>query len=178
MVLSYTRGKKLLGLCDNERHELLISDQASTAQQIQTVCHEYLEAWIYHFGQKLNDQDKEIYCDLFGLAMTQFVLDFIQSFRSELEFSPTFSPASPQQPATERANSMRIKDPFEDNDFNRPADLNNLSIPLKSPPCTPSLADCSTMRQIYMEPQSNEAGGWVVQVFEPLSENRPVSAAF
>jgi hypothetical protein len=79
-------GESCLGLCDNERHELLISDQASETQQVQVLCHEYIEAWLYHFGQKLprlKEQDKEAYCDLFGLAMTQFVLDLMHTLRVE-----------------------------------------------------------------------------------------------
>ena len=48
----------------------------SFAQQIQIICHEYMEAWLYHFGQP--EPDKEAYCDLFGMAMAQFVMDFIR----------------------------------------------------------------------------------------------------
>lgn len=71
------QGQRCLGLCDNDRHELLISDQSSSAQQIQVICHEYMEAWLYHFAQ--SSLDKEAYCDLFGLAMTQFLIDLAQS---------------------------------------------------------------------------------------------------
>jgi hypothetical protein len=77
------QGQRCLGLCDNERHELLISDQASPAQQIQVACHEYMEAWVYHFGANLTD--KEDYCDLFGLAMTQFIMDLIRDLRPMLK---------------------------------------------------------------------------------------------
>lgn len=77
-------GESCLGLCDNHRHELLISDQASPAQQLQVLCHEFMEAWVYHFGANLSD--KEDYCDLFGLAMTQFVLDLVA------DMQPMFKP--------------------------------------------------------------------------------------
>lgn len=77
------QGEPCLGLCDNEKHEMLISDQASAAQQIQVVCHEYMEAWVYHFGANLTD--KEDYCDLFGLAMAQFVMDFIKDMQPVLQ---------------------------------------------------------------------------------------------
>ena len=66
-------GQPCLGLCDNDTHELFISTVPGLAQQIQVIGHEYLEAWIYHFGANL--KDKEDYCDLFGLALAQFVLD-------------------------------------------------------------------------------------------------------
>ncbi len=72
-------GEDCLGLCDNETHELFISDRCSTAQQVQVIAHEYMEAWIYHFGR--DGMDKEAWCDLFGLAMTQFVLDLMQTLR-------------------------------------------------------------------------------------------------
>ncbi|MCC7145689.1 MAG: hypothetical protein IT443_04520 [Phycisphaeraceae bacterium] len=72
-------GQACLGLCDNDQHLILISDQASESQQIQITCHEYMEAWLFHFGA--NIADKEDYCDLFGLAMTQFVMDLMQQLR-------------------------------------------------------------------------------------------------
>ena len=76
-------GENCLGLCDNEKHEMLISDQASPAQQIQVACHEYMEAWVFHFGANL--KDKEDYCDLFGLAMTQFLMDFMRDIQPLLK---------------------------------------------------------------------------------------------
>jgi len=75
----YHEGEKCLGLCDNDRQLIWVSAQASETQQIQAACHEYMEAWIYHFGQGLHD--KEDYCDLFGMAMTQFVLDVLHQLR-------------------------------------------------------------------------------------------------
>lgn len=74
-------GEDCLGLCDNESHELFVSDRCSPAQQVQVICHEYMEAWIYHFGQ--DGMDKEAWCDLFGLAMTQFVIDLMQTLRMD-----------------------------------------------------------------------------------------------
>ncbi|MEX0653111.1 MAG: hypothetical protein WD534_14375 [Phycisphaeraceae bacterium] len=72
-------GEKCLGLCDNDAHELLVSTVVSEAQQIQVISHEYMEAWLYHFGASVTD--KEDYCDLFGMAMTQFVLDLTRQLR-------------------------------------------------------------------------------------------------
>jgi len=74
-------GEDCLGLCDNDEHILWLSERCSTAQQIQVLCHEYMEAWLYHFGQGVSD--KEDWCDLFGLAMTQFVVDLMQTLRLE-----------------------------------------------------------------------------------------------
>ena len=68
-------GQRCLGLCDHERHLLEVSDQCSPAQRVQVICHEYMEAWLYHFGHA--GMDKEAYCDLFGLAMTQFAMDHV-----------------------------------------------------------------------------------------------------
>jgi hypothetical protein len=81
-------GQRCLGLCDNEQHELIVSTQTGPMQQVQVLCHEYMEAWVYHFaGEK---PTKEDYCDLFGLAMTQLVDDFAGA---------TDAPADDQAPA-------------------------------------------------------------------------------
>ena len=78
-------GDRCLGLCDNERHEILVADVATEVQQVQVICHEYMEAWIYHFASHLADDDaKESFCDLFGVAMAQCMLDFIGQFRGQL----------------------------------------------------------------------------------------------
>ena len=74
-------GRACLGLCDNERHVLYVAAVASEAQQIQVLCHEYMEAWLYHFGPDLPQRAKERLCDVCGLAMTQFALDFVHQFR-------------------------------------------------------------------------------------------------
>jgi hypothetical protein len=74
-------GDDCLGLCDNEHHLILVSDRCSDAQRVQVLCHEYMEAWLYHFGQNL--RDKEAWCDLFGLAMAGFVLDLMRTLRTE-----------------------------------------------------------------------------------------------
>ena len=74
-------GEDCLGLCDNDTQVLYVSQRCSTAQQIQVLCHEYMEAWIYNFGQ--GELDKEAWCDLFGLAMTQFVMDLMQTLREQ-----------------------------------------------------------------------------------------------
>jgi len=62
-------GQRCLGLCDNEQGELLISDRAGPRQRLQILGHEYMEAWLYHFGGQ--QPGKEDYCDLLGLALTQ-----------------------------------------------------------------------------------------------------------
>jgi len=72
-------GRQCLGLCDNDAHVILVARHGNEAQQIQVVCHEYMEAWVYHFGQGMTD--KEAMCDLFGMAMTQFTLDLMHQMR-------------------------------------------------------------------------------------------------
>jgi hypothetical protein len=59
VVEGYIRfeGDDCLGLCDNEAHEVLVSDHCYLAQQMQVICQEYMEAWIYHFGQ--GEMEKE-----------------------------------------------------------------------------------------------------------------------
>ena len=84
-------GQRCLGLCDNDQHVLYVANVVDKAQQIQVLCHEYMEAWLYQFGADLNDDhaalDKEQLCDLCGLAMTQFALDWVhqagQSFDTD-----------------------------------------------------------------------------------------------
>ncbi len=90
-------GDDCLGLCDNETHELLVSDRCSPAQQVQVICHEYMEAWTYHFGQGV--MDKEAWCDLFGLAMTQFIMDLMKTLR--LEGGQFIAAVTQTPPATE-----------------------------------------------------------------------------
>lgn len=91
-------GQPCVGLCDNDGKVIYVSTTPCEAEQIQTICHEYMEAWIYHFGQRgdpsattsapsaagdlLADPGKEAWCDLFGLAMTQFVLDWMHQLRT------------------------------------------------------------------------------------------------
>lgn len=106
-------GHACLGLCDNEAHVIHISNQMTEAEQIQTLCHEYMEAWIHHFGQGLRpseadhadaasgdlaaDERKEAWCDLFGLAMTQFLVDWmhqVRRFADQAEQSGTARPGS------------------------------------------------------------------------------------
>lgn len=140
----YHEGERCLGLCDNEKHEIHVATQMSFAQQVQVICHEYMEAWVYHFGQPRwanatpptpspvshtpiqEPEDgsseaqptgaqlvleKEACCDLFGLAMTQFVMDLIRQldeFGREAQAMPTdaappgrsaASGAAPHQPS-------------------------------------------------------------------------------
>jgi len=80
LVTGYIRYEQedCLGLCDNEQHQLLISDRTTSAQRVAVFCHEYMEAWLYHFGDE--KQTKEGYCDLFGLAMAQFIQQFAPDF--------------------------------------------------------------------------------------------------
>ncbi|MEM8782290.1 MAG: hypothetical protein AAGE65_05465 [Planctomycetota bacterium] len=129
LVAGYIRheGDDCLGLCDNETHELFVSDRCSVAQQIQVISHEYMEAWFYHFGRE--DMDKEAWCDLFGLAMTQFTLDLMQTLRlepaawaagmsggSENPNGPPRrdpgtsdpEPGDPKAPRTRRASAVRV----------------------------------------------------------------------
>ncbi|MCC7203936.1 MAG: hypothetical protein IT441_02565 [Phycisphaeraceae bacterium] len=68
------KGKTCVGLCDNDAHEIHVARCGSEAQQTQVIFHEYMHAWVYHFGPTMM-MDEERICDLFGLAMTQFVRD-------------------------------------------------------------------------------------------------------
>lgn len=75
-------GEPCLGLCDNESHQMFISDRCRGPQRLQVLCHEYMEAWLYHFGQGIQSGEapaKEAWCDLFGLAMAQFVGDLLKA---------------------------------------------------------------------------------------------------
>ncbi len=93
-------GERCLGLCDNDRHELLVSDVPSEAQQVQVICHEYAEAWLYHFGGKLTEHaDKELMCDLFGMAMAQLAMDLMRTLRGELAETEAAAPEAPQEVA-------------------------------------------------------------------------------
>ena len=87
-------GERCLGICDNETHEIFVASHLSFAQQVQVICHEYMEAWLYHFGPAGGGRgrpdepggaagahgQKEAYCDVFGMAMAQFVMDLIHQF--------------------------------------------------------------------------------------------------
>jgi hypothetical protein len=76
-------GAACLGLADHERHVITVSRAVSESQQVQVICHEYMEAWVYHFAADLADDapQKERWCDLFGSAMTQFVMDLVRTLR-------------------------------------------------------------------------------------------------
>jgi len=73
------QGTQCLGLCDNDEQVITVSQRVSEAEQIQVLCHEYMEAWLYHFGR--STRDKEDYCDLFGMAMAQFVTDLTHQLK-------------------------------------------------------------------------------------------------
>jgi hypothetical protein len=94
-------GRPCLGLCDNEQHILWVAGVGSHAQQVQVLLHEYCEAWVYQFGEGLADdpEKKERWCDLFGLAMTQFVTDLMATLRLE------GWPIPPPEPAASLAES-------------------------------------------------------------------------
>ncbi len=80
-------GQPCLGLCDNDAQVLYVARIGSEAQQIQVLCHEYMEAWMYQFGPDVAEPDnrvtidKEALCDLCGLAMTQFAVDLMHEVR-------------------------------------------------------------------------------------------------
>jgi len=103
----YHAGERCLGLCDNEAHEIFVSTQTSFAQQVHIVCHEYMEAWFYHFGRPRTESAsptdqhaahaaKEHDCDLFGMAMAQFVMDLMH----QLDQLGAAVPENPPEPAT------------------------------------------------------------------------------
>lgn len=101
-------GNQCLGLCDYDRQILFVSDVGSEAQQVQVLCHEYIEAWLHHFGGNLKDlPEKEQLCDLFGLAMTQFALDFVQAARKAPGLTSPFAAPSaahaPRRPSNDEA---------------------------------------------------------------------------
>ncbi len=150
-------GEACLGLCDNQLHELLVSDQASTAQQIQVLCHEYIEAWIHHFGQNLDD--KEDYCDLFGLAMTQFVMDYTRSVREEVGLDRCSSP----DPITPPGRGAR---PFTLKTFSPTTDQAGPSA-IPPAPRGAGFKRCRVSR-LYQPPVLPEEKGWVMRVFEPV----------
>jgi hypothetical protein len=124
VVPGYIRheGRDCLGLCDNETHELLISDVPGPAQRVQVVCHEYLEAWLYHFGHDMIEHPaKEAICDLMGMAMTQFTLDFIHTIRQmdrgEIESmldDAAFEHAQAQSHVPQSMPSLRMREHVTD----------------------------------------------------------------
>jgi hypothetical protein len=65
-------GQACLGLCDNVRQEILLSDVPPEAQRLQVFFHELMHAWWYHFGPDAGDE--EAIADLVGIAMTDFLL--------------------------------------------------------------------------------------------------------
>jgi len=165
-------GERCLGLCDNEQHALLISDRASPMQQLQVLCHEYMEAWVYHFAGER--PSKEDYCDLFGLAMAQLIADFA----GEAEPSPDDEPAPPQGGANER-------DPFTRSLAQLAAslasstshawqgdDAHATSDDTATP--TPSLARTARAVSVHnpdrehtTEPEPGSPRPWRVRIFEP-----------
>ncbi|HEX7010614.1 MAG TPA: hypothetical protein VF184_11565 [Phycisphaeraceae bacterium] len=185
-------GQPCLGLCDNDQHELLISDQISEAQQIQVIGHEYMEAWLYHFGQNL--KDKEDYCDLFGIAMAQLVMDLVHQMRldaSELLKPPTDAKSPPPPPA-EAAPPPEIAAP--------PETATPAAIAASSQAATPPAATASPLAASAAPAQSPQAGPvppaalavrmieryepgesgtgrrWRLRILEPLTTDPPAPA--
>ncbi len=74
LVHGYVRheGQDCLGLCDNVRQEILLSDVPPENQRLQVFFHELMHAWWYHFGPDAGDE--EAIADLVGIAMTDFLL--------------------------------------------------------------------------------------------------------
>jgi len=106
LVAGYVRheGEDCLGLCDNEAQRLYVSDRTTAAQRVAVFCHEYMEAWLYHFGGE--EKSKEGYCDVFGLAMTQFVQQFAPDFAIDPRKMPVESP--PAEDGARDANARRV----------------------------------------------------------------------
>ncbi|MCC6421593.1 MAG: hypothetical protein IT429_25520 [Gemmataceae bacterium] len=77
--LIWFEGRQCLGFCDNDEHVILVARHGCRAQRQQVLWHEYLEAWVFHFGQDRLDyrghDGKEAVCDLYGLAMAQVMRD-------------------------------------------------------------------------------------------------------
>ncbi len=153
-------GHACLGLCDNEAHVIYISDQITEAEQIQTLCHEYMEAWIHHFGQSPGRSDadtrgaadndlaadahKEAWCDLFGLAMTQFIVDWMHQVR---RFAYQAEPPAARPGACSVARDIRRE--------------RSASAPRRRPaPLSPV-----RMRQ-SVGAASDQRGSWRIRIFE------------
>lgn len=135
-------GRQCLGLCDNERHEIFVSDVPNESQQVQIVCHEYMEAWMYHFGHDMIEHPaKEAMCDLFGMAMAQFAFDFMHAAGNSLPSFANMSP-KPSPPAPPRAASPDITTK-------------------RRPPLQP--------KRYWHPPTSAEAKPWRVTVYEPCA---------
>ena len=95
-------GERCLGLCDNETHDIYIDARLGFAQQVHVICHEYMEAWLYQFGPPTPHQPltKETYCDIFGMAMAQFVMDLIHRCDHLAGGSPTTDAPAATAPTT------------------------------------------------------------------------------
>lgn len=96
-------GQPCLGLCDNDQQLITVCQRVSEAEQIQVLCHEYMEAWLYHFGR--STRDKEDYCDLFGMAMAQFITDLTHQLRvlADRPSDPVAAKAMPCGPPSRTA---------------------------------------------------------------------------
>ena len=172
------QGKKCLGLCDNDRHVLLVSDVATEAQQVQVICHEYIEAWLHHFGREFKRlPGKEALCDLFGLAMTQFALDFIHEMRHHSQ-PPDPAPPPPTDlapmPTAIAAVPRAPQRPLETTAAPAFAKLGGDGLHAQR-----RYAEASTSRgDAHIDPLDDGTDTqWHVTVFEPIRPDPPVLAA-
>ena len=151
-------GQRCLGLCDNDQHKLLVSDVPSQAQQVQVICHEYIEAWLYHFGGQLNEHaQKEMMCDLFGMAMAQFAMDYMQQMR---QWGDTGHSTGALIPGDLRVNS-RV--PREQGVKGSSEYQDSASGPL----CTWSPIPMNMHEQV--ERMEEDEPAWRVRIYEPVS---------
>lgn len=185
-------GQPCLGLCDNDQHELLISDQISEAQQIQVIGHEYMEAWLYHFGQNL--KDKEDYCDLFGIAMAQLVMDLVHQMRldaSELLKPPanadaksppppeiTTPPEATASPKTAASPQAATPAGIATPSAATASPLAASAAPAQSPQAGPVPPAALAVRMIerYEPGESGTGRRWRLRILEPLTTDPPAPA--
>jgi hypothetical protein len=157
-------GQSCLGLCDNERGQLLISDRAGPSQRLQILGHEYMEAWVYHFGGQ--NPGKEDYCDLLGLALTQLAAgpaDAMTSPASPAAGSPTDAEASegegpPPSTSTFHAGAQALHH-----------QLNDASGPTAAAAegCEDEAGSLEPTAEHTTDPEPGQPRPWRVRVYEP-----------
>lgn len=143
------QGTQCLGLCDNDEQVITVSQRVSEAEQIQVLCHEYMEAWLYHFGR--STRDKEDYCDLFGMAMAQFISDLTHQLRVLAD--------PPQDPVAAKQRAARFRSPGFP--LNCPPDL------LQRLPRLNRMKSVAMVRRLHAT-KPCDGGAWMVRHYQLL----------
>lgn len=149
-------GEDCLGLCDNIRQKILISDIPPERQRLQVFFHELMHAWWYHFD--VNPADQEAVVDLVGIAMTDFVLQALKKLdREELEraLMPTRNLTADQPARSDTAPKTA-----------RPTPSATTAASPEAEPEQP--IHCTT---------TIEQSGWRMRLYEPAPSNKPHRAA-